>query len=130
VVTSPPDSKPVVVCPVPMHWARRIGRGYNQAHLIGSALARDRRWPIARLLKRTRYTPPQTAVGPSRRVANVRQSFAIKRVDLTGWHVWLVDDVKTSGATLNACARLLRRAGAQQVNAAVVAVAHPRGGHR
>ncbi len=116
----------VAVCPVPMHWARRIRRGYNQAHLMGAALARCNRWPIVPLLRRTRYTAPQITVAPWRRKANIRRSFSVRPLDLSGWHIWIVDDVKTTGSTLSACARLLRRAGALSVNAAVAAVADPR----
>jgi len=116
----------VVVCPVPMHWRRRVWRGYNQAQLIASAMARSRGWPVASLLRRTSFTRPQTGMAPARRQANARRSFSDRCINLTGWSIWLVDDVKTTGATLTACARLLRRAGAQQVNAAVAAVADPR----
>lgn len=122
----PGETSRVVVCPVPMHWRRRLTRGYNQSHLIAAAIARARRWPVAHLLRRTRYTQPQTSVPPSRRAENIRGSIAAKSIDLTGWHVWLVDDVKTSGQTLAACTRQLHRAGAQSVSAAVVAVADPR----
>ncbi len=119
--------RPTVVCPVPMHWTRRLWRGYNQASLIAQALAKQRNWQVLNLLTRTRYTRPQTGVPPSRRQANIRRSFTAKRVDLTGWRVWLVDDVKTSGATLTACARLLRRAGAGDIRVAVATVADPKG---
>ncbi len=116
------------VCPVPMHWARRWRRGFNQAHLIAQGIASAHRWPLAPVLRRTRYTRPQTAVAPSQRRANVRDSFTIATVDLSGWTVWLIDDVKTTGATLTACADLLHQRGARCINVAVVAVADPKGG--
>ena len=111
-----------VVCPVPMPWQRRVKRGYNQAALIGHELAARRGWPLAPLLRRTRYVLPQSALSASNRTRNARRSFALRRVDLSGWHVWLVDDVKTTGSTLSVCAQLLKRAGASEVNVAVTAV--------
>lgn len=122
-----PDAKRVVVCPVPMFFLRRWKRGYNQAELMARAVAEARGWPAAPLLKRHKYTSPQTSVPVSSRHDNVRASFAMRRLDLRGWDVWLVDDVKTTGSTLGACARLLRQAGAVHVNVAVAAVADPHG---
>ena len=81
---------------------------------------------MAPLLRRTRFVRAQTAIAPTRRYVNVRRSFGVRHLDLTGWSVWLVDDVKTTGATLTSCARLLRGAGARKINVAVVAVADPR----
>lgn len=123
----PHDADKLIVCAVPMHRLRRWRRGYNQADLIARAVAESKRWPLAPILKRTRHTPPQTAIAPSRRHDNVRHSFAIEPVDLKGYEVILIDDVKTSGATLSACTRLLKQAGARSVHAAVVAVADPKG---
>jgi ComF family protein len=123
---APPPGR-VAVCPVPMHWLRRCQRGYNQAQLIAQALAQARQWPIAPLLKRARHTTPQTAMAPSQRAANVRGSFTIDRLDLSGWHIILVDDIKTTGATLSQCARLLSKQGARTVEVAVAAVADPKG---
>ena len=125
VIDSTADTQRVGVCAVPMHWVRRMRRGYNQAQLMAEALADRRAWPLLPVLRRTRSTLPQTVVVPSGRAANIRKSFAMKPVDLTGWHIWLVDDVKTSGSTLAACTRLLRRAGATRVDVAVAAVAQP-----
>jgi ComF family protein len=116
-----------VVCPVPMHWLHRWRRGYNQAALIAKALARELDLPVADLLRRPERRPPQTRVPVSQRPANVRDAFALRPIDLTGWRVWLVDDVKTTGSTLNACARLLRQAGAQDIRVAVATVADPKG---
>jgi len=117
----------VAVCPVPMHWIRRWMRGYNQSQLLVKALAKTCGWPVAPVLRRKRYTRPQTSVAPSQRAANVRSAFAIAPVDLSGWHIVLVDDVKTTGATLGACSRLLKRAGAASIEVAVLAVADPHG---
>ena len=118
-----------VICPVPMHWLRRVRRGYNQAHLMSIALSRATAIPWAALLKRTRYTHPQLTVAPTKRQENVLDSFATTQINLDGWHIWLVDDVKTTGATLNACARLLRRSGAKFISVAVAAVANPQETH-
>lgn len=115
----------VAVAPVPIHPLRRWRRGYNQAGMLASCVAREMRLPCVDLLKRSRYRKSQTHVAFSDRVANTRGSFAAVDLDLTGWGVWLVDDVKTSGATLNACARLLRRSGAAWIGVLVVAVAEP-----
>lgn len=129
VLAEPFDATRLVVCPVPMHWRRRWRRGFNQAELIAGQVARRRGWLSAPLLRRTRWTRPQTAVAASGRAANVQRSVALaEAVDLSGWEVLLVDDVKTSGATLHLCARVLRRAGARSVHVAVAAVADPRGG--
>ncbi len=127
VIGEPNDPKHLVVCPVPMHRLRRWRRGYNQADLIARAVADARGWSIAPILKRTRHTPPQTAIAPSRRHDNVRHSFDTEPVDLTGYDVILIDDVKTTGATLSTCTRLLKQAGAQSVHAAVLTVADPKG---
>jgi len=121
-----PTGKKTAVVPVPMHWMRRWKRGYNQASLMARAIAHCRDWPLASILHRTRYTPQQTTVAPSSRPENVSGSFAIARVDLAGWHIWLVDDVKTTGSTANACCRLLLNAGAASVGLAVAAVADPK----
>ena len=114
------------VCYVPMPWSRRWKRGFNQARLIANVVAKELELPLARILVRKGWQHPQTNVVPSEREANVRDAFVIEQVDLTGWDIWLIDDVKTSGATLNACCRLLKQAGAQTIRCAVVAVADPK----
>jgi len=96
---------------------------------MAKAVADTSSLPFADVLKRSRYTRPQTSVVASNRNENVCNSFSIKRVVLTGWDMWLVDDVKTSGATIATCTDLLRRAGARTVNIAVAAVADPRHGN-
>jgi len=119
--------KPECFCPVPMHWTRRWRRGFNQSERIARALAAERGQPLAPVLRRTRYTAAQSLMPVSQRPANVRASFAAAPVDLRGWRVWLVDDVITTGATARACARLLRKVGADEVALLVAAVADPKG---
>lgn len=120
---APPDGPHSVVCPVPMHWARQWRRGFNQADLMARAFARERRLPMIHLLRRTRHTVPQTQVAHSMRATNVSGSMTMERINLAGWHVWLIDDVTTTGATLATASRLLRRAGAESISVAVAAVA-------
>ncbi len=93
------------------------------------AMAHAHGWPCVKLLRRTRYTAPQSTLSKTQRAQNVRGSLTHEPVDLTGWEVWLVDDVKTSGATLTACCQMLRKTGAAKIHIAVAAVADP-GGQR
>ncbi|MCZ6598553.1 MAG: ComF family protein [Planctomycetota bacterium] len=112
-----------VVVPVPLHPLRRMERGYDQALLLARGVAAELGCACVRALRRRRLTPPQGAPGASSRSANVRGAFAAVRAArrLAGRHVWLVDDVVTSGATVAECARELRRAGARTVSALCVA---------
>lgn len=123
---TPVHEKSVVV-PVPLHWRRLWSRGYNQARLMAEAFAKAKGIPMAPLLRRVKATRKQTSLhSHAGRKANVRGAFNIRSADLTGWTVWLIDDVKTSGATAHLCTRLLQRAGALRVNFAVAAVADPK----
>lgn len=119
----PIGDSPAAVCAAPLHWRRRWSRGYDQAKLIARAVARARGWPCVDLLRRVRPTQPQSLLPLAKKFANVRDRFEAERVDLSGWTIWLVDDVKTSGATLSQCARLLRSRGAEWIGVAVAAVA-------
>ena len=108
-----------VLAPVPLHRWRIWRRGYNQAALIASALAR-RTGLEARLdlIERVKPTPPLRGMGAKEREDAVRGAFRIataRRQAVRGRPVLLIDDVYTSGATANACARILRRAGAAEV---------------
>lgn len=115
---------PAVVTHVPMHHRRRLARGYDQAQILAEGVGRSLNLPTAPLLKRVMATPKQSTVNRQDRIKNVKNAFAAAEVDLTGVHVLLIDDVKTSGATLKACTRTLKRAGATRIDAAVLAVAH------
>jgi ComF family protein len=110
-----------VVVPVPLHPRREYERGFNQA----DDLARQLGLPVTRLLRRVVFTKPQIELPKDQRRANVRHAFAINpdpgslipdpRV------VVLIDDVATTGATLEACALVLKRSGAKEVRALTAA---------
>jgi ComF family protein len=110
--------------PVPLHWTRRLRRGYNQSYLIAQGLRRSRA-RISRDLVRVRRTQAQPQVAtPAARARNVVGAFVVRdRHGFDGKTICLVDDIKTSGATLNECAKTLKEAGAAEVYALVLAVA-------
>ena len=110
--------------PVPLHWSRRLRRGYNQSLL----LAKKIRHPSARIsteLVRIRRTKWQSGMTSYRaRIRNVAGAFGVRQGHpFKGRSICLIDDIKTTGATLNECARTLKHAGASSVYALVIAVA-------
>lgn len=108
------------VIPVPLHWRRRLARGYNQAERIARPLAGRLGLPCLQALARRRATPPQSLLGREERLANLRKAFHVPRPDrVRGLRVLLVDDVATTGATLDAAATALKKAGAAAVTALV-----------
>lgn len=110
------------IVPVPLHWRRRLARGYNQAERIASPLAARLGLPLVPALRRARRTPPQTSLGKAERLANLRQAFRVPRPGrVRGLRLLLVDDVATTGATLDMAAAALKRAGAGGVTAVVAA---------
>ena len=106
------------VCPIPLHPDRLKERGYNQSALLAYHFSQIVNLPYTDvLLHRTKNTPPQARLDRAKRIENVRDAFAVGHGDLTGKHILLVDDVCTTGATLDAAALCLRSAGAQNVSA-------------
>ncbi|MDD5606052.1 MAG: hypothetical protein PHR51_01880 [Patescibacteria group bacterium] len=103
-----------MIVPVPLHPRRLVMRGYNQAELLASYLG-----DVHNVLKRTRRTLSQTGLSRARRVANVASAFVCVRPVAS--EIVLVDDVATTGATLNECAKVLKDAGARRVWGLVVA---------
>jgi ComF family protein len=106
-----------LIVPMPLHPKRLAERGFNQALEIARHLGR----PIApRGVLRVKHTPPQTELPYEERAKNVRGAFLCK-LDLSGTSVAVLDDVMTTGATLNELARALKRAGATRVENFVIA---------
>lgn len=115
--------------PVPLHWSRRLFRGYNQSHILAHKLNHPT-GKISTDLVRIRRTRSQPAMAsPAARARNVAGAFAVRDGHpFAGRKICLVDDIKTSGATLNECASVLKQAGAMKVFALVLAVAGQRTG--
>lgn len=114
-----------LIVPVPLHWTRLVKRGFNQSALIGRALGEATGTPFDPLiLKRVRRTPTQVGLSPVARRKNVRGAFAVapkKEAVLAGKRVLLVDDVLTTGATVEGCARTLKKAGATAIDIVTLA---------
>lgn len=112
-----------LLVPVPLHSERERQRGYNQSVVLARSLAPLVEVPLDEtILFRTRATVSQTHLGTSERWDNVRDAFACSGSrELSGLRVTLVDDVMTTGATLNACAVALRARGARSVSAFTLA---------
>jgi ComF family protein len=118
-----------VLVPVPLHMFRHFRRGYNQATLIARHLARRLGKPLARPLSRVRHTPTQTNLrSRQKRFDNLRDAFRLRNSScVKGKRVLVIDDVMTSGATLQTVARALTPAKPASLNALVLAVADPKG---
>jgi ComF family protein len=113
------------VTAVPLHWRRRLERGYDQAELLAVSVAGRISLPYHATLVRARSTPPQAARSAPARRANVAGAFRCRRrsiATLRGSSVLLIDDVATTGATLEAAAGALREGGAAGVTALVAAL--------
>jgi ComF family protein len=111
------------VVPVPLHEQRFRDRGFNQAELLSRRLTPDRDRIVTALIRRMRATPQQVGLDASARRRNVAGAFAV--VDpgvISGKRIVLVDDVMTTGSTLQQCAIVLLEAGAASVSAVTLAV--------
>jgi ComF family protein len=110
------------IVPVPLHPRRHAERGFNQAELIAHIAADFIGKPVATTLRRTRYTENQAKLPKEEREKNIAGAFARHRgADAAGKRVLLVDDVYTTGATMQECARVLKAAGAISVSGFAVA---------
>ncbi len=115
-----------LILPVPMHWIRRLGRGWNHSAVLAGGVSSRLGIPLGDELIRVRNTPPQVRLPASLRQGNVRGAFAVTSPAVVrGAHILLIDDVLTTGATANEAARTLLAAGAAEVTVAVSAKAEP-----
>jgi ComF family protein len=112
-----------VILPIPLAPSRQAERGYNHAAEIARVIAQNLAIPLASDLMRTRETPKQADLPLKVRLENVKRAFSARSLErpLAGQHVLLVDDVMTTGATLNEAAKALKEAGAARVTVGVVA---------
>jgi len=105
-----------VLVPVPIYWRRRWSRGYNQARLLADSMAHYLNLPVdEKTLVRVRHTPSQAGLTREQRLINLDGAFAVRDQALRGKRILLVDDVTTTGATLQVCTQVLRQAGTKQV---------------
>ncbi len=116
--------------PVPLHWRRRWARRFNQSAILAAAVSAASSVPIAGgALKRVKFTAQQVGLSRAARATNVQGAFRVPpegKAEVAGRRLVLVDDVLTSGATVEGCAKALLRAGARNVDVLVFArVADP-----
>lgn len=108
------------IAPIPLHWSRLVYRGYNQAAILSHKLSKKTKITHAPdLLKRKKRTPSQGTLTAKERDKNVSNAFKLnKKYDqfVRDKHILLIDDVLTSGATVQACAKVLKKSGAKQVD--------------
>jgi len=111
------------IVPVPLHWRRHWARRFNQAEALAGMIAKETGAAVAHsALKRVKSTPQQVGLSRSERALNVQGAFRVpSEGEVAGRRLLLVDDVLTTGSTLDACARTLLRAGAGQVDVLVFA---------
>jgi ComF family protein len=116
---SPPD----LIVPVPLHPERLRQRGFNQAQLLAGIFFPERRQKLhLSLIQRLRATPPQTGLTGEMRRRNMKGAFGVTAPEqVAGRTVLLIDDVLTTGATVEECARVLQRAGAGDVQVLTLA---------
>ncbi len=119
-----------IIVPVPMPWQRRLYRGIDHTRLIADGAAREMKLEVACVLRK-RLEPAQASLSAAER-RRPRKGWIVARKRWGGWPlaratVVLIDDIKTTGATLRTCARMLRELGAVRVIAAVLAVADEKG---
>jgi ComF family protein len=123
-------ARPFYFVPVPLYGSRYRERGYNQAEVIAAELAERLSLPLyARFLRRNRYTPPQNALNNHERIRNLCRALEpgpqAKRLlakQKTPRRVLLVDDIYTTGSTLEACSLVLKTAGVEHIMVATVCI--------
>ena len=115
------DNTPDIIVPVPLHWTRRLTRGYNQSALFASFVSKQTGIPCRSILKRVKKTPRQVKLNREKRIKNMDGAFAVKKKSACeNRKILLVDDVMTTGTTLTYAAQTLLDAEAKEVNVLVI----------
>lgn len=110
------------ISPVPLHATRLREREFNQAAVLAEFLASRAKKPLLPCLRRTRYTTTQTRLDREERMENLRGAFSVRHAaGVIGRHLLLIDDIFTTGSTVEECSRILREAGAASVRVLTVA---------
>lgn len=111
--------------PVPVHRKRFKERGFNQSDVLAKKLAElSGKMCCNNGIKRVRYTAPQSGLHPEQRLINIKNAFEVNNeIDFKGKKIVLIDDIFTTGATINECAGILRKVGAVQVDFLTLSVA-------
>ena len=118
----PLDMRVDMIVPVPLHWRRRLWRGYNQCELLARPLESRLCVPVVSALEKSRHTETQATSTPAQRRSNLTGAFVLaERGIVKDKRVLLVDDVLTTGATVMTCSALLRRGGAKSVTVLTLA---------
>lgn len=116
-----------IITAVPISKKKYRKRGYNQSQLLAEQIERLRGLPYRETLKKIKNTPPQSKLNYQKRQTNIRQAFcAVQPEELSGKHILLIDDIFTTGATINECAKTLMKAGAASVDALTFAMTDKR----
>ncbi len=109
------------IVPIPLHWTRRLTRGYNQTALLAQVISEELKIPLKKLIKRTRYTPKQAKLGRKQRLKNLDGAFAVRNLkNCENSKILLIDDVMTTGTTLSVATKTLLNGGAKTVNVLAV----------
>ena len=115
--------RPDALVPVPVHAARKRERGYNQAEALAGEIGRRMGIPVDfRLIKRVKKTLPQKLLDDRERQNNLKRAFKIARNDVKLKRVVIIDDIYTTGSTIDACALELKRAGVEKVYFIAIAI--------
>lgn len=111
-----------LLTPVPLFWWKKMRRGYNQADILSSTISTETGIGTRHLLRRAKYTRTQTRLSAEERRENVLNAFVLTGNSIDDKKVLLIDDVLTTGATVNECARVLKEHGAAAVYTCVAAI--------
>lgn len=114
-----------LIVPIPLHHLKKAERGFNQSYYIAKGISKTTNIPVKdRIVKRIRFTQSQTTLNIKERKENVEGAFKVKGYEIVrGKNILLVDDVMTTGATMNECGRVFLEVGANSVYSASIALA-------